>query len=149
MTLRTTFECREALRWANRLAHDLGQESVDLPHLLDGLVMTEGGHAANILEHLLRDTRPLRSELWALLPAGLTESDHLAEVPSLRQTVSFKRVIEGALSLAERSESWRITSGHILAALCEQAGEPAAEVVRRCGVTAEVVQDHAWLPWEA
>ena len=149
MTLRTTFECREALRWANRLAHDLSQESVDLPHLLDGLIMTQGGHAANILEHLLGDTRPLRSRLWALLPAGLRESDHLAEVPWLRQTVSFKRVIEAALSLAERGGSLRLTSGHVLAALGAQAGEEAAEVLRRRGVTAALVQDHAWLPWEA
>jgi hypothetical protein len=147
--MRATFECREALRWANRLAYDLGHGQVGLPHLLDGLVMVQGGHAANILKHLLGDTGPVRSELWALLPGGPHESGHPAEVPALPQTGDFKRVVEEALGLAEVAGANRLTSGHLLAALCGRAGDATAEIVRRRGLTSEVVRDHSWLPWEA
>jgi ATP-dependent Clp protease ATP-binding subunit ClpA len=147
--MRATFECREALRWANRLAHDLGQDRLDVPHLLDGLIMTDGSHASNILKHLLGGTHAIHAELWALFPGSLKESDHVAEVPSLLQTRSFKRVIEEAIGLAETTEANRLTSGHILASLCGLAGEPSAELLCRRGVTREVVRDHWWLPWAA
>lgn len=149
MTKQTTFECREALRWANRLAHDLGQEKVDVPHLLDGLVMADGGHASNILRHLLGGTGSIRSELWALMPGSLREFDHVAEVPSLPQSRNFKWVIEQAIGLAEGDGANRLTSGHILAALCGLSEEPTAEILRRRGLTKEVVRDHSWLPWDA
>src|SRR3954449_11910283 len=98
--LRFVLECREAMRWANRLAHNLDQEFVDTPHLLDGLLMIEEGHASNIIKHLLGDFKTIRSEVWAMFPDRPDEPklsrqqqievyvNRPAEVPRHRQTAA-------------------------------------------------------------
>lgn len=146
MSLRFALECREAVRWANRLAHSLGQEHVDTPHLLDGLLMVEEGHASNIVKHLLGDYDAIRADIWATFPGRPREFDHLAEVPKRPQTESFKRAVEGAIRVAEETDAGLITTGHMLAAMAEMSGDTASEFLRRRGITSEAVLDHGWVP---
>lgn len=146
---RFAIECREAVRWANRVAHNFGQGRVEAAHLLDGLLATEGSHASNIVGRLVGGKDGLRTRLWAMFPGSFEDSQHLAEIPRLPQSLEFGQVISGAIRIAEAGGSRIATTGHMLAALAELPGDAAAEVVRGLGITGEAVRAHLWMSRES
>jgi ATP-dependent Clp protease ATP-binding subunit ClpB len=128
-----TQKAREAIVEAQSLAHDSGQQAVELVHLLLTLVRQEGGVVPPLLEKLGAPTKTLDADLEAALR-------RLPKVEGgeayLSQAVA--RVLEEARRQADRLKDDYISTEHLLLAAVDSKAE-AGEILRRHGVTKDAV----------
>lgn len=121
---------RDAISKSRDAAVRLGHERIDTPHLLLGLLASEGHQAADVLRHMGADPEALK--LAATEAAGPTSGrSPTANVPLTKPAESvLKRTYLEAADLGSPT----IDTGHLLLSLLHASG-PAAQALARFDVT--------------
>jgi len=128
-----TLKAQEAVQAAQSVAERYSHQSVDVEHLLCGLIEQREGIVAPILQKLEADPPTILSAL----------EGHLAKLPKvdgggigqLYITPRLNKVLEGALQEAERLRDEYVSTEHLLIAIADEKGGPSANILAREGVT--------------
>ncbi|HXZ86724.1 MAG TPA: ATP-dependent Clp protease ATP-binding subunit, partial [Myxococcota bacterium] len=117
-----------ALREAVRRRHAY----LTLEHLLFALCHDERG--AEVLRHSGANVRRLKSELQRFLDEEI-EGEPGEQPVETGQTLAFHRVIQGALTHAQRAEREEVEAGDLVAAIFEEPDSQALALLRAQGVS--------------
>jgi len=130
---RLTLKSQEALEQAQNMAANKGNPQVDTEHLLLALMSDEEGICVEIVRKLGADLDRIRSEaLQAVerLPrqSGAAAGDRYYSNP-------LRAVLESSFREMEQLKDEYVSVEHLLIALAEAAGTPAAKILNGRGVT--------------
>ncbi len=128
-----THKAREAMLDAQRRAAELGQQAVELEHLLLALVDQEGGVVRPLLDKIGADQRILTQELQA---AAASHPRVAGGEPYLGQGLA--AVLQAAQQQADALKDDYVSTEHLLLAATEAKGA-AGDRLRRAGVTRDAV----------
>jgi DNA-binding transcriptional regulator YhcF (GntR family) len=125
-----TEDTRAALQGARDAAARLRHDFVGPEHILLGLLEVNG-EGRELLERSGASREQVESELLAMLRPGTA-------VPTGKQlpyTSRAKRVLELAMEEARQERADRVSGAHLLLALVAEERSPAAEVLKRRGIS--------------
>lgn len=130
---RLTLKSQEALEQAQNMAANRGNPQVDTEHLLLALLSDEEGICVEIVRKLGADLERIRSEaLQAVerLPrqSGASAGDRYYSNP-------LRGALEAAFREMEQLKDEYVSVEHLLIALAEASGTPAAKILNGRGVT--------------
>ena len=118
-----------AVRFGQRLAHELRRDYIGTEHILLGLLHERGSLAAKALRNLGMEYESALAELRRLTAA---EQEYPSDNPYY--TPRAKRVMEGAVGEADRLGASVVDTEHILISLLEDAGGAAVELIEHFGI---------------
>ena len=118
-----------AVRFGQRLAHELRRDYIGTEHILLGLLHERGSLAAQALRNLGMEYESALAELRRLTAS---EQEYPSDNPYY--TPRAKRVMEGAVGEADRLGASVVDTEHILISLLEDAGGAAVELIEHFGI---------------
>jgi ATP-dependent Clp protease ATP-binding subunit ClpA len=127
---------RNVVIQAERIAREVGNDSIETTHLLLGLVEEEHGIAAKAIRKLVGPTAEVRAKITAALPAP-GDSAPGGHVPFSQQS---RKAIELTAREALRLGHTYIGTEHQLLALLEQDEGPAYAVLSELDLTKAAVE---------
>lgn len=130
-----TIKAQEALQEASSLAQKNDQTQVELEHILLALVEQEGGIVAPIIEKIGADPELVSQEARKLVGA---KPKVYGDAAQLYFSPASSRVLAKAEAEAASLKDEFVSTEHILIAMTQAEG-PAADLLRRNGVTKEAI----------
>ncbi|WP_304221516.1 ATP-dependent chaperone ClpB [Gracilinema caldarium] len=130
-----TIKAQEALQEASSLAQKNDQTQVELEHILLALVEQEGGIVAPIIEKIGADPELVSQEARKLVAA---KPKVYGDAAQLYFSPAASRVLAKAEAEAASLKDEFVSTEHILIAMTQAEG-PAADLLRRNGVTKEAI----------
>jgi ATP-dependent Clp protease ATP-binding subunit ClpB len=129
-----TLKSAEALETAQRTAADRGNPQVDTEHLLLALLADQESICIEILRKLGADPDRIRNEALQNIERLPRQSGALAERYFSNK---LRAVLEAAVKEMEQLKDEYVSVEHLLIALTEASGTPAAKILNAQGVTKE------------
>jgi len=128
-----TIKAQEAVQAAVSLAGSKGHQEIDCLHLLSSLLDQEEGVVRPILQKLGANEQLIRSRI----DEELTRRPQISGGGLAQQsmTPALNTVFNTALKEAERLKDEFISTEHLFIALTESKQSPAADILKRAGVT--------------
>jgi len=134
---RFTIKSQEALQEAQRIAESRGNQELRPEHVLLALLGDEEGVVLQILQRLDADPTATRADLEREIER-FPKVSGATPLGQIYASAPFKEVIDRAMKFAEHLKDEYVSVEHLLWAVLD-AGGPAAEVLKRRGVTADRV----------
>jgi ATP-dependent Clp protease ATP-binding subunit ClpC len=131
---RFTQRARRVLSLAHQEAERMHQREIGTEHLLLGLLQEEGGVAGRVLRDLGLEEERVREMIERILPPGRIISDRV------QLSAGTEKVIRNAVEEARKLGHQYIGTEHLLLGLVLETDGPAADVLRRLGVSSEQVR---------
>ena len=131
-----TEQAREVLRESQELVRRYRHSQWDAEHILMALLQQEQGVPASVLTELGASAEAMRDRLHAMMDAApklASESNQIFMTPRA------ERALARAKAESDRFNDEFISSEHLLIALTQEEGGPAAHVLREYGIDAEKV----------
>lgn len=125
-----TERARRAVFYARYQASMSGMGQIEAEHLLLGVLHEDRDLSRGIFD----DAETMRRDLLARLPPA---QDRIPTSADLPLSTACKRAMDRALSEARGLGNPHIGCGHLLLALIQETGSPAAEVLRSHGMEIE------------
>ncbi|MBZ0160257.1 MAG: ATP-dependent chaperone ClpB [bacterium] len=128
-----TFKAQEAIQQAQKLAEEREHQAIDVEHLLLALV----GQAEGVVQPILRKVGATPGQVGSRL---IEELRRLPRVSGVTQgqvhiTPRLEKVLNTALSEAERLKDEYVSTEHLLLAICDEGGGAVGKVLREAGIT--------------
>ncbi len=128
-----TFKAQEAIQQAQKLAEEREHQAIDVEHLLLALV----GQAEGVVQPILRKVGATPGQVDSRL---IEELRRLPRVSGVTQgqvhiTPRLEKVLNTALSEAERLKDEYVSTEHLLLAICDEGGGAVGKVLREAGIT--------------
>jgi hypothetical protein len=136
MYQRYTDRARQVMRLADGEAKRFNHEYIGTEHILLGLVKEGSGVAANVLKNLQVDLRRIRMEVEKIVQSG----PNTVTSKKLPLTPRSKKVIELAISEAEKLDHKYIGTEHLLLGLVREAEGVAAQVLMNLGLNRDTIR---------
>jgi ATP-dependent Clp protease ATP-binding subunit ClpB len=131
-----TEKAQEAVLASQQLAERHGHPEMNPEHLLVALLQQRDGIVPAVLGKMQRDAARLLGEAEALLTRLPRAQGGAQPGPSTR----FRAVADGAEQLAERMKDEYTSAEHLFLAIVSETGRsPAADLLKRLGVTTDTV----------
>ena len=130
-----TIKAQEALHAAQRLAEKLRHAEVDVEHLLLALAGQEDGVVPPLLEKL----GVARASLQQQLEQSLAKRATVEGGAERSFSSALRKVLESALTLAEKMKDEYVSTEHLLLAILHAKGSDAARVAQQLGLTTDAV----------
>ena len=118
-----------AVRFGQRLAHELRRDYIGTEHILLGILHERGSLAAKAMRNLGMEYESALSEL-----RRITASEQEFPSDNPYYTPRAKRVMEGAVGEADRLGASVVDTEHILISMLEDAGGAAVELIEHFGI---------------
>jgi ATP-dependent Clp protease ATP-binding subunit ClpC len=134
---RFTRRARQSLTLAQEEAQRLHHNYIGTEHLLVGLIRVDNSVASKILRSLGVTVRRVQELVEQTVGYGQRAETGGEKIGLTRRT---KRVLEVAVSEARRMGHHYIDTAHLLLGLVEQEDGMAVEILRRLGVSSEVIR---------
>jgi ATP-dependent Clp protease ATP-binding subunit ClpC len=131
---RFTQRARRVLSLAHQEAESMHQREIGTEHLLLALLQEEGGVAARVLRDLGLEQERVKEMIERILPPGRATSDRVQLSPGT------EKVIKNAVEEARKLGHQYIGTEHLLLGLVFETEGPAADVLRRLGISSEQVR---------
>ena len=130
-----TIKAQEALQEASSLAQKNDQTQVELEHILLSLVEQEGGIVAPIIDKIGADPELVAQDARKLVAS---KPKVYGEAAQLYFSPAASKVLAKAESEASSLKDDFVSTEHILIAMTQAEG-PAADILRRNGITKEAI----------
>ncbi|HRS05058.1 MAG TPA: ATP-dependent chaperone ClpB [Treponema sp.] len=130
-----TIKAQEALQEASSLAQKNDQTQVELEHILLALVEQEGGIVAPIMEKIGADPELISQEARKLIAS---KPKVYGDAAQLYFSPASSKVLAKAEGEAASLKDDFVSTEHILIAMTQAEG-PAAEILKRNGITKEAI----------
>jgi ATP-dependent Clp protease ATP-binding subunit ClpC len=127
---RFTETARKGVFFARYEASQTGSAEIDTEHLLLGILRASTVLLAKLFPPVT-SLESIRQGLYKNRPIG----EHVSESVDMPVSAASKRVLENAVSEADRLKDSEITPEHMLAGLLREESSPAAALLKNYGVT--------------
>jgi ATP-dependent Clp protease ATP-binding subunit ClpC len=131
---RFTQRARRVLSLAHQEAERMHQREIGTEHLLLALLQEEGGVAGRVLRDLGLEEARVKEMIERIIPPGRAISDRVQLSPGT------EKVIRNAVEEARKLGHQYIGTEHLLLGLVLETEGPAADVLRRLGISSEQVR---------
>jgi ATP-dependent Clp protease ATP-binding subunit ClpC len=131
---RFTQRARRVLSLAHQEAERMHQREIGTEHLLLALLQEEGGVAGRVLRDLGLEEERVKEMIERIIPPGRAVSDRVQLSPGT------EKVIRNAVEEARKLGHQYIGTEHLLLGLVQETEGPAADVLRRLGISSEQVR---------
>jgi ATP-dependent Clp protease ATP-binding subunit ClpC len=131
---RFTQRARRVLSLAHQEAEQMHQREIGTEHLLLALLQEEGGVAGRVLRDLGLEEERVKEMIERIIPPGRATSDRVQLSPGT------EKVIKNAVEEARKMGHQYIGTEHLLLGLALETEGPAADVLRRLGISSEQVR---------
>ena len=128
-----TFKAQEAIQQAQKLAEEHQHQTIDVEHLLLALVEQPEG----VVQPILSKMGVNRGQLTGRLNEELRRLPQVSGVPQGQAYITprLEKILNAALSEAERLKDEYVSTEHLLLAIAEERGGAASRVLRELGVS--------------
>jgi ATP-dependent Clp protease ATP-binding subunit ClpB len=128
-----TFKAQESIQQAQKLAEEHQHQTIDVEHLLLALVE----QAEGVVQPVLRKMGTNPAQVAQRLKEELRRLPQVSGVPqgSAYITPSLEKILNAALSEAERLKDEYVSTEHLLLAIVEERGGAVGRLLRELGVT--------------
>jgi len=128
-----TFKAQEAIQQAQKLAEEREHQAIDVEHLLLALV----NQAEGVVQPLLRKVGATPGQVVSRLIEELRRLPKVSGVASgqVHITPRLEKVLNAALSEAERLKDEYVSTEHLLLAICDEGIGAVGKVLREAGIT--------------
>ncbi|MBF8278615.1 MAG: clpB [candidate division NC10 bacterium] len=128
-----TFKAQESIQQAQKLAEEHQHQTIDVEHLLLALVE----QAEGVVQPVLRKMGTNPAQVAQRLKEELRRLPQVSGVPQgpAYITPSLEKIVNAALSEAERLKDEYVSTEHLLLAIAEERGGAVGRLLRELGVT--------------
>ena len=128
-----TFKAQESIQQAQKLAEEHQHQTIDVEHLLLALVE----QAEGVVQPVLRKMGTNPAQVAQRLKEELRRLPQVSGVPQgpAYITPSLEKILNAALSEAERLKDEYVSTEHLLLAIAEERGGAVGKLLRELGVT--------------
>ena len=128
-----TFKAQESVQQAQKLAEEHQHQTIDVEHLLLALVE----QAEGVVQPVLRKMGTNPAQVAQRLKEELRRLPQVSGVPQgpAYITPSLEKIVNAALSEAERLKDEYVSTEHLLLAIAEERGGAVGKLLRELGVT--------------
>jgi len=128
-----TFKAQESIQQAQKLAEEHQHQTIDVEHLLLALVE----QAEGVVQPVLRKMGTNPAQVAQRLKEELRRLPQVSGVPQgpAHITPSLEKIVNAALSEAERLKDEYVSTEHLLLAIAEERGGAVGRLLREIGVT--------------
>ena len=128
-----TFKAQEAIQQAQKLAEEHQHQTIDVEHLLLALVEQPEG----VVQPILSKMGVNRGQLTGRLNEELRRLPQVSGVPQGQAFITprLEKILNAALSEAERLKDEYVSTEHLLLAIAEERGGAVSRVLRELGVS--------------
>ena len=128
-----TFKAQESIQQAQKLAEEHQHQTIDVEHLLLSLVE----QAEGVVQPVLRKMGTNPAQVAQRLKEELRRLPQVSGVPQgpAHITPSLEKILNAALSEAERLKDEYVSTEHLLLAIAEERGGAVGKLLRELGVT--------------
>ena len=128
-----TFKAQESIQQAQKLAEEHQHQTIDVEHLLLALVE----QAEGVVQPVLRKMGTNPAQVAQRLKEELRRLPQVSGVPQgpAHITPSLEKIVNAALSEAERLKDEYVSTEHLLLAIAEERGGAFGKLLRELGVT--------------
>ena len=128
-----TFKAQESIQQAQKLAEEHQHQTIDVEHLLLALVE----QAEGVVQPVLRKMGTNPAQVAQRLKEELRRLPQVSGVPQgpAYITPSLEKIVNAALSEAERLKDEYVSTEHLLLAIAEERGGAVGKLLRELGVT--------------
>jgi len=128
-----TFKAQESIQQAQKLAEEHQHQTIDVEHLLLALVE----QAEGVVQPVLRKMGTNPAQVAQRLKEELRRLPQVSGVPQgpAYITLSLEKILNAALSEAERLKDEYVSTEHLLLAIAEERGGAVGRLLRELGVT--------------
>jgi len=128
-----TFKAQESIQQAQKLAEEHQHQTIDVEHLLLALVE----QAEGVVQPVLRKMGTNPAQVAQRLKEELRRLPQVSGVPQgpAYITPSLEKILNAALSEAERLKDEYVSTEHLLLAIAEERGGAVGRLLRELGVT--------------
>ena len=128
-----TFKAQESIQQAQKLAEEHQHQTIDVEHLLLALVE----QAEGVVQPVLRKMGTNPAQVAQRLKEELRRLPQVSGVPQgpAHITPSLEKILNAALSEAERLKDEYVSTEHLLLAIVEERGGAVGRLLRELGVT--------------
>jgi len=128
-----TFKAQESIQQAQKLAEEHQHQTIDVEHLLLALVE----QAEGVVQPVLRKMGTNPAQVAQRLKEELRRLPQVSGVPQGPAYIgpSLEKILNAALSEAERLKDEYVSTEHLLLAIAEERGGAVGKLLRELGVT--------------
>ena len=128
-----TFKAQESIQQAQKLAEEHQHQTIDVEHLLLALVE----QAEGVVQPVLRKTGTNPAQVAQRLKEELGRLPQVSGVPQGQAHITsrLEKILNAALSEAERLKDEYVSTEHLLLAIAEERGGAVGRLLRELGVT--------------
>ncbi|MDD5558557.1 ATP-dependent chaperone ClpB [Candidatus Methylomirabilis sp.] len=128
-----TFKAQEAIQQAQKLAEEREHQAIEVEHLLLALV----DQAEGVVQPILRKMGANPGQIASRLTEELRRLPKVSGVAQgqVHITPRLEKVLNGALSEAERLKDEYVSTEHLLLAISDEGGGAVGKVLREAGIT--------------
>ncbi|WP_193450634.1 ATP-dependent chaperone ClpB [Candidatus Methylomirabilis limnetica] len=128
-----TFKAQEAIQQAQKLAEEREHQTIDVEHLLLALV----DQAEGVVQPILRKVGTTPGQVASRLIEELRRLPRVSGLPQgqVHITPRMEKVLNAALSEAERLKDEYVSTEHLLLAISDEDGGAVGKVLREAGIT--------------
>ncbi|MGB4780567.1 ATP-dependent chaperone ClpB [Candidatus Methylomirabilis sp.] len=128
-----TFKAQEAIQQAQKLAEEREHQAIDVEHLLLALI----DQAEGVVQPILRKVGATPGQVASRLIEELRRFPKVSGVASgqVHITPRLEKVLNAALSEAERLKDEYVSTEHLLLAICDEGIGAVGKVLREAGIT--------------
>ena len=128
-----TFKAQESIQQAQKLAEEHQHQTIDVEHLLLALVE----QAEGVVQPVLRKMGTNPSQVAQRLKEELRRLPQVSGVPEGQTHITsrLEKILNAALSEAERLKDEYVSTEHLLLAIAEERGGAVGRLLRELGVT--------------
>jgi len=128
-----TFKAQEAIQQAQKLAEEREHQAIDVEHLLLALV----DQAEGVVQPILRKMGATPGQVSSRLIEELRRLPRVSGLPQgqVHITPRLEKVLNAALSEAERLKDEYVSTEHLLLAISDEGGGAVGKVLREAGIT--------------
>ncbi len=128
-----TFKAQEAIQQARKLAEEREHQAIDVEHLLLALI----DQAEGVVQPILRKMGATPGQVTSRLIEELRRLPKVSGVApgQVHITPRLEKVLNAALSEAERLKDEYVSTEHLLLAISDEGGGAVGKILREAGIT--------------
>ncbi|HLC21130.1 MAG TPA: Clp protease N-terminal domain-containing protein, partial [Candidatus Methylomirabilis sp.] len=132
-----TFKAQEAIQQAQKLAEEREHQAIDVEHLLLALVE----QAEGVVQPILRKIEANPGQIAPRLSEELNRLPRVSGIPQGQAylTPRLEKVLNAALSEAERLKDEYVSTEHLLLAIAEERAGAVGRLLREAGITKDAI----------